>query len=159
MTTKPKLVRGGRTDTMFAHDTVRHNETDVVDAAQDVRNHAVMADDCDTSFTDEEKAVYEAAHAPVGKRLVASLSEAWLPLLALVIIVASVAFMMIMRLTNTLLVILAVLLASLLMGTIVYVSYEEQRKAHDLADKAEAIYETAMGVKRRSGDGTVTPDE
>lgn len=159
MTTKPKLVRGGRIDTMFAHGTVHHNATDAEDTGRDDSGHAVMVDDCCACFTDEEKSVYEAMHAPVGNRLVASLSEAWLPLLAFAIIVASVAFMLIMRLTNTLLVVLAVLLASLLMGTIVYVSYEEQRKAHDLADKAEAIYETAMGVKRRSGDGTATPDE
>lgn len=158
MTMKPKLVRGGGTDAKDTHDstTEKTKGKKKTNNSNSGKRVTVVENDYSTHFTPEEKAIYDANHAPIGKRLVASLSEAWLPLLAVAIIVISVVFMLIMRFSNTLLIVLAVLLASLLMGTIVYVSYEEQRKAHELADKAEAIYETAMNVKRRSSDGTAT---
>lgn len=104
-----------------------------------------------TQFTPEEQAIYDAEHAPLGERIRMTLSDMWLPILVIAVIAMSVMVMFIMRFSNTLLVVSAVVVAVILMGTLIYLAYDEQKKVNVLADRAALIYEQAMAIKGNSG--------
>lgn len=115
----------------------------------------------DGAFTEEERRLYDEAHAPLGDRVRRALAESWVPVACVVVVCVAVLLRFLMAFSSAVLTVLAVGVGVVLMGSIVYVTYEEQRRANALADEAEALYAAKCEIEDRAaerkgdgGDGT-----
>lgn len=91
-------------------------------------------------FTAEERRLYEETHAPLGDRVRRALADSSVPLVCVVVIGVAIALRFLMAFSSAILTVLAIGVGIILMGSIIYITYEDQRKANALADEAEMLY-------------------
>lgn len=101
-------------------------------------------------FTEEERRLYEEAHAPLVDRVRGAFAESSVPIACVAIIGIAVALRFLMSFSSVVLTVLAVGIGVILMGSIVYVTYEDQRKANALADEAEMLYAEKCRIEERA---------
>ena len=101
-------------------------------------------------FTEEERRLYEEAHAPLVDRVRDAFAESSVPIACVAIIGIAVALRFLMSFSSVVLTVLAVGIGVILMGSIVYVTYEDQRKANALADEAEMLYAEKCRIEERA---------
>lgn len=101
-------------------------------------------------FTEEERRLYEGAHAPLADRVRGAFAESSVPIACVVIVGVAVALRFLMSFSSVVLTVLAIGVGVVLMGSIIYITYEDQRKANALADEAETLYAEKCRIEERA---------
>lgn len=101
-------------------------------------------------FTEEERRLYEEAHAPLADRVRGAFAESSVPIACVVIVGVAVALRFLMSFSSVVLTVLAIGVGVVLMGSIIYITYEDQRKANALADEAETLYAEKCRIEERA---------
>lgn len=101
-------------------------------------------------FTEEEQRLYDEAHAPFKDRMKNGIADAWLPIVCIAVVVIAIVLNVLMSYSNAILTVLAIGAGVLLLGSLIYITYEDQRKANMLADEAEMILAAKDRIAERS---------
>lgn len=101
-------------------------------------------------FTEEERRLYDEAHAPLADRIRRAFAESWVPIACVIVIGVAIALRFLMAFSSAVLTVLAIGVGVILMGSIIYITYEDQRKANALADEAEMLYAEKCRIEERA---------
>lgn len=101
-------------------------------------------------FTEEERRLYDEAHAPLADRIRRAFAESWVPIACVIVIGIAIALRFLMAFSSVVLTVLAIGVGVILMGSIIYITYEDQRKANALADEAEMLYAEKCRIEERA---------
>lgn len=101
-------------------------------------------------FTEAERRLYYEAHAPLADRIRWALAESWVPIACVIIIGVAVLLRFLMAFSSAVLTVLAIGVGVILMGSIICITYEDQKKANALADEAEMLYAAKCRIEERA---------
>lgn len=119
----------------------------------DADDSAVDDDDVDITsigFTEAERRLYDETHAPLADRIRWALAESWVPIACVIIIGVAVLLRFLMAFSSAVLTVLAIGVGVILMGSIICITYEDQKKANALADEAEMLYAAKCRIEERA---------
>jgi len=101
-------------------------------------------------FTEAERRLYDETHAPLADRIRWALAESWVPIACVIIIGVAVLLRFLMAFSSAVLTVLAIGVGVILMGSIICITYEDQKKANALADEAEMLYAAKCRIEERA---------
>lgn len=85
--------------------------------------------------------------------------ELRLPIIIVALILILIATTLIGRMTNTFLIVLAVIIVTLLLSVLIYMAWNSMREARDLYRRAERVYREKSRIEQRSGaEGSITDE-
>lgn len=134
------------------HDDAVVSPSDSVHSAN-ADGSAVWDDGVDITgigFTEAERRLYYEAHAPLAERIRWALAESWVPIACVIIIGVAVLLRFLMAFSSAVLTVLAIGVGVILMGSIICITYEDQKKANALADEAEMLYAAKCRIEERA---------
>lgn len=132
-TKAPNRTSGGTATTQ--HETSRKKTPDATSVSVSSQGQPKRH----VGFTEEERRLYDAAHAPFMDRVRNGLADAVVPLVCVIVIGVAILLNVLMSFSSVILTTLAIGAGVVLMGSIVYLTYEDQRRAEAMADEAEMI--------------------
>lgn len=144
-------VHSGAASTV--HDDAVVSPSDGGGRSVDADDSAVDDDDVaitSIGFTEAERRLYDETHAPLADRIRWALAESWVPIACVIIIGVTVLLRFLMAFSSAVLTVLAIGVGVILMGSIICITYEDQKKANALADEAEMLYAAKCRIEERA---------